>query len=477
VPPDLLTADRNHDAEQHEEEHAADDQRHDAEQHEEEDAPDESGTPPTPFYSACSAFARLNWSRLSPEDWTLFIGSDFFSIAHSILISDNEDETNDAVVALATPLEFMTPEDWSRVQGSTPEGSLTDVLLDVVVGWGADEADEALPVISSLIRLVNEAKFSEYVFGRIREWVELLLLTGNPWNAPESLWLFLHTVGSTPFSEFFGWFSRDFLRAFLLALVNCPFGSSICPGLVQFLILVWDRDPDSNWLFIANGVPEFVARRLFISEVRDLPPISLRLLARCYPESGHCFPFPPERLFECLCWDEPHPESAFAMADLFVILKGFGWAAYLDDSVLRRLAFYLQEGSLERKQLALNFFCTLLRASRALAIPLEPFLRFGPIIYELCSDFETCDGAAYRAVCLLARAIAEAEISEADIAPFTPPDWTPLDFLEFLAKYSDDEGITWDEVSWIIAAVSNEPDLSELPECSPGPPPDGSYEE
>jgi hypothetical protein len=434
-----------------------------AQQNEEEDVSNESATPPTPFSWAFSAFAKVEWSWLSPEDWTLFITSPLLGIAYDTLTSCDEGEFDDVVVALARPLEWMTPEDWSKIQVSGPKGSLTDVVLNAVLGWGSGEADVALPVISSLVRLTNDERFSEHVLEAVRGWVELLL-GSNPRKAPESLWLFLRSVGSVPFPEFFTWFSGSFLGPFLLKLVNSPFKSRICPDLVQFLILVWDHDPDSHSLFIANGVPAFLGRRLLRSEARDLPQISLRLLARCSSESEGCFPFPPEMLFECLCWEEPQIESAFAIADLFVVQRCLGWKSYLHASSLEGLAHYLMEGSVETKRMALKFFGTLLRACHAEIMPLDPFLPFTSLIYGLWSDSGQGDDDDYRALCLLARWFLEANLAEDDISPFTPPSCSTEDFLTLLAELCQAEETSWVEIPWVVAAVANEVDASELPE-------------
>jgi hypothetical protein len=270
-------------------------------------------------------------------------------------------------------------------------------------------------LLSSLIKLDDKEEFSAQPWSDIGRWLATVLTEPDICDVPDAFWYFMLSVGSAPFTGFFQWFTSDFLSPCLLSLLVTDGHRPICDDFFQFLALLWDSDPESHPIFMANGVQAFLGRRLLSPTGPDLPELSLRLLARCSSESDLCCPFPPQQLIACLGWEEASPDAAFAMAGFAVAGKSPGWEEYLDDTILAALAETLMSGDFTWVEIVLKFLWDLLSACYTEGIDPDLCLPFARITFGLWRDGDESFSLAYRPLCLLVRWFVETGHSEDDV--------------------------------------------------------------
>jgi hypothetical protein len=383
---------------------------------EEEEATEEISPAPVPFSQAFSVFTTVEWSELTKEAWILFGTSGFFDFVYMTLTSDLNQilsaptrriqaisELDDVVRALIVVLEFMTREDSVILRVGVYGNTLTDLICRAILSPDPGPNSNTFILLSSLITKVDKGEFSPDCWSHIGDWLASVLDEPYLSNVPETFWDFMLTVGSDPFPGFFQWFTTDFLRHCLLNLLVSHEPRPISADFFQFLALLWDSDPDSHPIFLANGVQAFLGRRLLSPTGPDFPELSLRLLARCSSESESCCPFPLQQLIACLGWEEASPDAAFAMAGFAVAGKSPGWEDYLDDTVLAQIAQDLMSGDFTQVEIVLRFLWELLWACYTENIDPDRYLPFARITFGLWRDSEKSFNLAYRPLCLLAR--------------------------------------------------------------------------
>jgi hypothetical protein len=461
-------------------------------QNREEEETEEISPTLVPFSQAFSAFDTVEWSELTHDDWALFgsIFSDqvrpplFFDIVYATLTSDLDQillaatlhkealaeeakynqqfrhwqkpegttlpieirrkklcaqrlriqatsELDDVVSALIVVLEFMTREDSVVLRVGVPGNTLTDVLCTALLSPDPGPNSNTFVLLSSLMTFADTEQFSAGRWSDIGDWLAGVLAEPDLSKVPETFWYFMLSVGSNPFAGFFHWFTSDFLHPLLLSLLVTGGHRSISVDFFQFLALLWDSDPDSHPIFIANGVQAFLGRMLLSPTGPDLPELSLRLLARCSSESDSCCLFPPQQLIACLGWEEASPDAAFAMAGFAVAGKSPGWEEYLDDTILAELAANLMSGDFAQIEIVLPFLWELMWACYTEHFDPDPCLPFACITFGLWRDAEEGFDLAYRPLCLLVRWFVETGHSEDDVpdlirgenaTPLTPDD-------------------------------------------------------
>jgi hypothetical protein len=323
------------------------------------------------------------------------------------------------------------------------------------------------------MRFDDKGEFSEQGWFHVMDWLASVLAEPAVSNVPDTFWYFMLSVGSDPFDGFFQGFTSDFLGTCLLGLLVTDGHRPLSADFFQFLALLWDSDPDSHPIFLANGVQAFLGRMLLSPTGPDFPELSLRLLARCSSESDSCCRFPPQQLIACLGWEEASPDAAFAMAGFAVAGRSPGWEEYLDDTMLAELAEALMSGDFTQVEIVLTFVWELVSACYTEKIDPGPCLPFARITFGLWRDGDESFNLAYRPLCLLVRWFIEAGHLEDDVPglirgedaePLTPDD--DAYFRDFVHELWLDERMT--RGPELHQGLSRGPELRELPECSEG---------
>jgi hypothetical protein len=444
-----------------------------------ESEPPPTPPPPTLVYCAFSSFLGVKWSHLGIQDWAKFIESRFFTIVYATLTQTAiaENEVADLLAALIQPLQFLSCEDWATASQRFAERTLTSEILAAILSF--EPTPDLMSLLSSLIRLTDEASFSEYAFSEIREWLEAVLTKASPDDLVDGVWFLLRSLASAPFASFFEWFCGDleslsddpdslsddpespsgdpespydvpellsgdgrlfsgdtkslrhgfqefpvspeasFLLTVCLGLVGSAKDAVICSAFFQFLVLVWDGCPESHLLF--RGVQGFLDRCLLQSKVPTLPHLSLGLLARCAAASNDPLAFPPPKLFDCLGWEETSPDAAFALAGLVIDREYPGWEAYLDDSALAGLGRLFILGNWHTKEPILTFLCKLVAVSQSHSMAPDPFSPFAHIVFDLWVLSVEDSDELHGFLRLLARGFVAAGILEDEVSAIMCP--------------------------------------------------------